>query len=86
MPSSLLLTWLAISTTGARLRWLSNRPLMKCRLPGPQLPAQAVRSPLISASAPAAKAPASSWRICTQAISLRRIASVTWFNVSPTTP
>ena len=37
-----------------------QRPLMKWRLPGPQLPAQAVRRPVSSASAAAAKAPASS--------------------------
>ena len=29
-------------TTGAPLRWLSNRPLTKCRLPGPAEPAQTV--------------------------------------------
>jgi hypothetical protein len=66
MPSSLVTTWLAISTIGARLRLLSNTPLMKCRLPGPQEPAQAVSSPLTSESAPAAKAATSSWRTCTQ--------------------
>src|SRR6476660_3447867 len=51
-PTSSLVTWLAISTTGARLRCDSNRPLMKCRLPGPHEPAQAVRLPVSSASAP----------------------------------
>ena len=50
---------------------------MKCRLPGPHEPAQAVSSPVSSASAPAAKPPASSWRTCTQVMPLRRIASVT---------
>ena len=35
---------------------------MKCRLPGPQLPATAVRVPVNEASPWAAKAPASSWR------------------------
>ena len=32
--------WAAIASTGTRLRWQSNRPLIRCRLPGPQLPAQ----------------------------------------------
>ena len=47
---------------------------MKWRLPGPQLPAQAVRRPVSSASAEAAKAPASSCRMWTQSISLRSMA------------
>ena len=33
----------AIATTGTRERWQSNRPLIRCRLPGPQLPAQTAR-------------------------------------------
>src|SRR5271163_1253909 len=35
----------AMRTTGARFRWDSNSPLMKCKLPGPQEPAQAVGFP-----------------------------------------
>lgn len=50
----------AINTTGARLRPASIKELIKCKLPGPQDPAQAVGLLLISASAPAAKPPASS--------------------------
>ncbi|MOA52006.1 hypothetical protein D3C78_1752240 [compost metagenome] len=60
MPSSLVTTWLAISTIGARLRLLSKMPLMKCRPPGPHEPAQAVSWPLINESAPAANAATSS--------------------------
>jgi hypothetical protein len=30
----------AIASTGAWLRWQSNNPLIKCRLPGPHDPAQ----------------------------------------------
>ena len=60
--------WAAIASTGTWLRWQSNRPLMRCRLPGPQLPAQTARRPVIAASAPAAKAATSSWRTCIQAI------------------
>ncbi len=77
MPSSAVTTWLAISTIGARLRLVSNTPLMKCRPPGPHEPAQAVSCPLISDSAPAANAATSSWRICTHSISLWWMASVT---------
>src|SRR5437879_2557549 len=55
--------------------------------PGPQLPAQATSLPLNCASAPAAKAPASSWRTCTHWIlPLRRTASVIGFKLSPTIP
>ncbi|MNV38019.1 hypothetical protein D3C71_1295560 [compost metagenome] len=86
MPSSAVTTWLAINTIGARLRLLSKMPLMKCRPPGPQEPAQAVSCPLISDSAPAAKAATSSWRMCTHSMSLRWMASVTWLRVSPTMP
>src|ERR1700719_3374222 len=42
--------------TGARLRLTSNIPLMKCRIPGPQLPATAVKRSATCASACAAKA------------------------------
>jgi hypothetical protein len=36
----------AMARTGARLRWQSKRPLIRCRLPGPQLPAQTARAPV----------------------------------------
>ena len=36
----------AIASTGTRLRWASKRPLIRCRLPGPQLPAQTASSPV----------------------------------------
>ena len=44
MPISLLGMCAAIASTGTRLRWQSNRPLIRCRLPGPQLPAQTASS------------------------------------------
>src|SRR5829696_4851130 len=69
------------------LRWASYRPLIRCRFPGPQLPAQATSRPVSCASAPAANAPASSCRTCTQSMpSWRRIASTTGLRLSPTTP
>ncbi|MCY1452009.1 hypothetical protein D9M71_689060 [compost metagenome] len=86
MPSSVVTTWLAISTSGVRLRLASKMPLMKCSPPGPHEPAHAARRPLTSDSAPAANAAASSWRTCTHAISLLWMASVTWLRVSPTMP
>ena len=49
-------------------------------------PAQAVRSPVSIASAPAANPATSSCRTCTHSMSLRRIASVTKLSVSPGTP
>ena len=48
---------------GTPLRWQSNRPLIRCRLPGPQLPAQTASLPVRCASAPAAKAAPSSCRM-----------------------
>ena len=47
--------WAAIASTGTRLRCASNRPLIRCRLPGPQLPAQTASRPVSAASAAAAK-------------------------------
>ena len=41
---------------------------MRCRLPGPQEPAQTASSPVICASPEAAKAATSSWRTWTQSI------------------
>ena len=50
---------------------------MRCKLPGPQLPAQTARLPVMCASAPAAKAATSSWRTCSHSIPpRRRMASV----------
>ncbi len=46
VPTSLLGMCAAMAITGTRLRWQSYRPLMRCRLPGPQLPAQAASSPV----------------------------------------
>ena len=72
------------STT--RLRWQSNRPLIRCRLPGPQLGADRELAGEM-ASAPAAKAAASSWRMWIQSIFFcLRSESVKPFSESPTTP
>ncbi len=50
---------------------------MRCRLPGPQDPAQAASWPVICASAPAAKAAVSSCRTWIQSmLPLRRMASI----------
>jgi hypothetical protein len=76
----------AIASTGTRLRCASNRPLMRCRLPGPQLPAQPARAPVICASAAAAKAATSSWRTCIQRMRVLRNASVKPLSESPTMP
>src|SRR5215471_16499288 len=76
-----------MARTGTRLRLASNSPLIRCRLPGPQLPAQTARSPVSAASAAAANPAASSCRTCSQAISpSRRIASVNPFSESPGIP
>ena len=78
----------AIASTGALLRWQSKRPLIRWRFPGPQLPAHAVSFPVSCASAPAANAPDSSLRTWMNSSlpPLRRMASVTGFRLSPTTP
>ncbi len=77
----------AIASTGTWLRWQSNRPLIRCRLPGPQLPAQTASLPVTAASAPAAKAAVSSWRVCDQLIlPSRRRLSDSPFRLSPVTP
>jgi hypothetical protein len=60
----------AIKTTDAQLRLASYNPLMKCKLPGAQPPAHAVRLWVNSASMLAAKAPTSSWRALTLSIEL----------------
>ena len=52
----------AMASTGVRLRCASNRPLMRCRSPGPHDPAQTASSPVICASPAAAKAATSSCR------------------------
>ena len=72
-------------------RCASYRPLMRCRLPGPHEPAQTASRPVSCASAPAAKAAASSWRTCTQSMppspaAVRRTASTTGLRLSPTIP
>src|SRR5262245_8476992 len=76
-----------MASTGTRLRWQSYSPLIKCRLPGPQLPAHTARWPERCASAPAAKAAVSS---CLTGIhrswSCRRMASVIPLSESPATP
>ena len=77
----------ARASTGAPLRCASNNPLIKCRFPGPLLPAHAANLPVSCASAPAANAPASSWRTYTHSIpSVRRTASTTGLRLSPTMP
>src|SRR6188472_2268046 len=78
----------AIANTGAALRWQSYSPLTRCRLPGPDDPSTAVGRPEICASAPAAKAPASSLRTWTNSMSdsCRRSASTIGFAESPTMP
>ena len=43
----------AMASTGTPLRLASNRPLIRCRLPGPQLAAHTASSP-VSAASPAA--------------------------------
>ena len=79
--------WAAMARTGTRERWQSNRPLIRCRLPGPHDPAQTANSPVSAASAPAANAATSSWRVWIQSMSPRRRSeSVIPFRLSPTTP
>jgi len=76
-----------MASTGTPLRLASNRPLIKCRLPGPQLAAHTASSPVSAASAAAANAAASSCRTCSQAIvPSRRIASVNPLSESPGIP
>lgn len=67
--------WEASASTGAMERCASYSPLTRCRLPGPQEPAQAAGFPVICASAPAAKAAVASWRTWIQSMAaLRRTA------------
>src|SRR5262245_22973671 len=76
-----------MASTGTRLRWQSYRPLIRCRLPGPQLPAQTARRSVRCASAPAANAAVSSCLTCTQrSLSCRRMESVIPLRESPETP
>jgi hypothetical protein len=76
-----------MASTGTRLRLASNSPLIRCRLPGPQLPAHTASSPVSAASPAAANAAASSCRTCSQVISpSRRSASVNPFSESPGIP
>jgi hypothetical protein len=77
----------AMASTGTLLRLASNRPLIRCRLPGPQLAAHTASSPVSAASPAAANAAASSCRTCSQVIvPSRRIASVNPFSESPGIP
>ena len=77
----------AMASTGTPLRLASNRPLIRCRLPGPQLAAHTASSPVRLASAAAANPAASSCRTCSQAIvPSRRSASVNPFSESPGIP
>ena len=77
----------AMASTGTRLRWQSNRPLIRCRLPGPQLPAQTASRPVSAASAPAAKAADSSCRTCIHSMRpSRRRLSFRPLRLSPVTP
>ena len=76
-----------MASTGTRLRFASNSPLIRCRFPGPQLPAHTASSPVSAASAAAANPAASSCRTCSQVISpSRRSASVNPFSESPGSP
>ena len=88
VPISALGMWVAIANTGEPLRWQSYSPLSRCTLPGPDEPSTAVGRPETWASAPAAKAPASSLRTCTNSMSdvCRRRASTIGFAESPTMP
>ncbi len=77
----------AMASTGTALRLASNRPLIRCRLPGPQLAAHTASSPVSAASAAAANPAASSCRTCSQAmVPSRRSASVNPFSESPGIP
>ncbi|CAG6390680.1 exported hypothetical protein [Actinacidiphila cocklensis] len=79
--------WAAMARTGTRLRWASKSPLIRCRLPGPQLPTHTFSSPVSPASAAAARAALSSCRTCTQSTpSSRRMASVRPLSESPGRP
>jgi hypothetical protein len=76
-----------MATTGTRLRFASNSPLIRCRFPGPQLPPHTASSPVTAASAAAANAAPSSCRTCSQVIvPSRRSASVNPFIESPGIP
>ena len=77
----------AMASTGTRLRFASYRPLIRCRLPGPQLAAHTASWPVSAASPAAANAAASSCRTCSQVIEpSRRNASVNPFTESPGIP
>ena len=77
----------AMASTGTRLRCASKSPLIRCRLPGPQLPAQTASRLVRAASAAAAKPAVSSWRTCSQLkCSARRMASVRPLRLSPGSP
>jgi hypothetical protein len=76
-----------MASTGTPLRFASNKPLIRCRVPGPQLAAHTASSPVSAAAAAAANAAASSCRTCSQVmVPSRRIASVNPFSESPGIP
>ncbi len=76
-----------MASTGTRLRFASYRPLIRCRLPGPQLAAHTASWPVSAASPAAANAAASSCRTCSQVIEpSRRSASVNPLIESPGIP
>ncbi len=87
LPISSLGTCPQIASTGACDFFASYRPLSRWIAPGPTVPMQTPRRPVSWACALTANAAASSWR--TPIHSMRssvRIASVTGFSASPTTP
>ncbi len=87
LPMSSRGTWPVIASTGVWLFFASYRPLSRWMAPGPTVPMQTPSRPVSCAWALAANAPASSWRTPTHSTrSSRRIASVTGFSASPTTP
>ena len=92
LPICLLGMCDAMASTGAPERLASYRPLIRCRLPGPQEPAQTASRPVSWASAAAAKAAASSCRTWTQSIPpcsappVFRTASTIGLRLSPDDP
>ena len=68
LPICLLGMCEAMASTGAPERLASYSPLIRCRLPGPQEPAQTASLPVSCASAAAAKAAASSCRTWIQSM------------------
>ena len=87
LPISSRGTWPQIARTGACDFLASYRPLSRWTAPGPTVPMHTASPSLSWAWALAAKAPTSSCLTPIHSIrSSRRIASVTGFSASPTTP